>query len=485
MSRPIEPTRKKLKPAAVEVAPPAAEAVVSSTPPAVPAKLDTYDQAIAFFSQRANVERTAPSKVDPRIWRLDRMRGLMEALGNPQRDFKCVHVAGSKGKGSTCEMVASCLAACGYATGLYTSPHLIDLRERVRIGRQMISQDAFLDQARRVAAVLPAIEKKFGEATFFELITALAFCHYASEAVDVAVIEVGLGGRLDSTNILEPEVCGIASIQLEHTQILGDTLEKIAREKAGIMKPGITAITVPQKPSVIEVFREVAAQVGAELRVLGDGIEFSHRFEASPELGPHMRVGLSTPRSNFEHLPVPLKGEHQAFNCGLALAILDKLKDRGFEVPERDVARGLAATPNFGRLEMVHTAPRIIVDGAHNPDSVQGLMRAIGAHLKYDSMVVIFGCAADKDVPGMLAKVALGADKIIFTKATGHSRGVEPRELQRRFADVSPKMAQVAPNVKEAINMAGRAVTRDDLICVTGSFYLAGEAKKLLLAAKK
>jgi dihydrofolate synthase/folylpolyglutamate synthase len=134
---------------------------------------------------------------------------------------------------------------------------------------------------------------------------------------------------------------------------------------------------------------------------------------------------------------------------------------------------------------MVHTAPRIIVDGAHNPDSVQGLMRAIGAHLKYDSMVVIFGCAADKDVPGMLAKVALGADKIIFTKATGHSRGVEPRELQRRFADVSPKMAQVAPNVKEAINMAGRAVTRDDLICVTGSFYLAGEAKKLLLAAKK
>ncbi len=485
MPRPIEPTRKKLKPAAVEVASPAVDGQAALTPAVSSAKLDAYDQAVAFLNQRANVERTAPSKVDPRVWRLDRMRALMDALENPQRDFKCVHVAGSKGKGSTCEMVASCLAACGYATGLYTSPHLVDFRERVRIGRQMISPEAFLEQTRRVAAALPAVEKKFGEATFFELMTAIAFCHFASEAVDVAVIEVGLGGRLDSTNIIEPEVCGITSIQLEHTQILGDTLEKIAREKAGIMKPGITAITVPQKQSVIDVFREVAAEVGAELRVLGEGVEFSYRFEPSPELGPHMRVGLSTPRSNFEHLPVPLKGEHQALNCGLALAILDKLKDRGFEVPERDVARGLAATPNFGRLELVHSSPRILVDGAHNPDSVQGLMRAIGAHLKYDSMVVIFGCAADKDVPGMLAKVALGADKIIFTKATGHSRGVEPRELQRRFAEVSPKMTQIAPNVKEAINMAGRAVTRDDLICVTGSFYLAGEAKKLLLAGKK
>lgn len=168
MSRPIEPTRKKLKPAAVEVSPPVGEPLAAPVSAPLPAKLDTYDQALAFFSQRANVERTAPAKVDPRIWRLDRMRGLMDALGNPQRDFKCVHVAGSKGKGSTCEMVASCLAACGYATGLYTSPHLVDLRERVRIGRQMISQEAFLDQARRIAAALPGVEKKFGEATFLD-----------------------------------------------------------------------------------------------------------------------------------------------------------------------------------------------------------------------------------------------------------------------------------------------------------------------------
>jgi len=481
MARPSDTTRKKTKPA-VEVA--AAEPAAPRKPPS----LATYEGAVEFLLSRANVERTNPAKIDPRVWRLDRMRALMDALGNPQRDVKCVHVAGSKGKGSTCEMVASCLTACGYATGLYTSPHLVDVRERIRVGRDVISKDAFAEQIRKVAAALAPVEKKLGEVTFFEFITAMAFLHFANEAVDVAVIEVGLGGRLDSTNIIEPEVCAITSIQLEHTQILGDTVEKIAREKAGIMKPGVTCVTVPQKPSVIEVFREVASATGAELRVLGEqggGVEFSHRFEASPDVGHHIKVNLSTAKSNFEHLVVPLRGEHQAYNCGLAMAILDKLKDRGFEIREREVAKGLANTPNYGRLEQVCASPRIIVDGAHNPESVHGLMRAIGAHLKYDSMVVIFGCAADKDVPGMLAKLALGADKIIFTKATGHARGVEPRELQRRFGEVSHKMTQIAPSVKDAINMASRAVHRDDLVCVTGSFYLAGEAKKLLSALKK
>ncbi|MDX2118598.1 MAG: folylpolyglutamate synthase/dihydrofolate synthase family protein [Planctomycetota bacterium] len=488
MSRPSEPTRKKTKPTAVDVAAPVPAASGAGAPAPIPTRIETYEQALAFLDTRTNVERTRPSKVDPRVWKLDRMRALVDALGNPQRAVKFVHIAGSKGKGSTCEMVASCLSACGYATGLYTSPHLVDLRERIRIGREMISKSAFAEHIAKVASVLPGVEKKFGEVTFFECVTAVALCHFASEAVDVAVMEVGLGGRLDSTNIIDPEVCGITSIQLEHKEILGDTVEKIAREKAGIMKPGVTCLTVPQKPGVIEVFKEVAAASGAELRVLGEngsGIDFSHRFEASPEIGPHIKVNLSTSRSNFEHLPVPLRGEHQAFNCGLALAILDKLKDRGFEIREREVAKGLAGTPNHGRMEVIATLPRVVVDGAHNPESVHGLMRAIGAHMKYDSMVVIFGCAADKDVPGMLAKVALGADKIIFTKATGHARGVEPRELQRRFAEVSHKMAQIAPSVKDAIVMASHAVTRDDLICVTGSFYLAGEAKKLLLAAKK
>jgi dihydrofolate synthase/folylpolyglutamate synthase len=463
--------------------------VAEIAPPApVPAEgFANYPSALKYLNDRINIEKSRPSKVDPALIKLESMQALLGALGDPHRSVKCVHVAGSKGKGSTVEMTASCLAACGYAVGVYTSPHLINVRERVRINAEPIGHASFTQIMSKVALAAKKVEPQHGQPTFFEVLTALAFVYFAEQAVDIAVIETGLGGRLDSTNVIMPEVTAITAIQLEHTQILGDTLAKIAREKAGIFKPGVTALTVPQPREVIEVFREVAAGVGAELRVLGDDVEFSYRFEASPELGPHARVCLSTARSNFEHLPVPLKGEHQAFNCGLALAILDKLRERGFESPERHVAEGLARTHAAGRMEMAWASPRIIIDGAHNPESIHCLVKAIGAHVKYDSMVVVFGCGSDKDVPGMLAKMALGADKIIFTRAAGNARAMDPRELQRRFAEFSGKMTQVAKSLPEALEIAARAVGREDVICVTGSFYLAGEAKKYLqdLAAKR
>jgi dihydrofolate synthase/folylpolyglutamate synthase len=443
-------------------------------------EIDTYTAALKYLSERTNVERTRPERVSPDAFKLDRMAALLDHLGNPQRDVKCVHVAGSKGKGSVVEMTASCLTACGYATGIYTSPHLVDLRERIRINREMIGYVPFARLTQRIAAAGESVRRKHGDPTYFEVMTALALCYFAEQAVDIAVIEVGLGGRLDATNLVHPELTAVTAIQLEHTALLGDTLEKIAREKAGIFKPGVTALTIPQPKEVLEVFRQVAATVGAPLEVIGQDIEFSSRFEATPELGPHTRVCLSTTRSAFEHLPVPLKGEHQAANCGLALAILDKLRDRGFETPERKVAAGLAATPAEGRMETVSHSPRIIVDGAHTPESIQCLMKAIGAHVRYDSMVAVFGCATDKDARRMLEKLAIGADKVIFTKASGSVRACDPRELARRFVEISPKMAQVAKTLPDALSMAARAVGRDDLICVTGSFYLAGEAKKHL-----
>jgi dihydrofolate synthase/folylpolyglutamate synthase len=442
--------------------------------------IDNYTLALKYLSERTNVERTRPDRVAAEVFKLDRMAALLDHLDNPQRDVRCVHVAGSKGKGSVVEMTASCLAGCGYTTGVYTSPHLVDVRERIRINREMIGYGAFARAAQRVAQAAETIRRKHGEATFFETMTAMALCHFAEQAVDLAVIEVGLGGRLDATNLVQPEVTAVTAIQLEHTVLLGDTLEKIAAEKAGIFKPGVPALTIPQPKEVLEVFRHSASQVAAPLEVVGKEIEFSCRFESSPELGPHTRVCLSTARSNFEHLPVPLKGEHQAYNCGLALAILDKLRDRGFDTPERKVAEGLAATPSEGRMEMVPGSPRIVLDGAHTPDSIRALMRAIGANVRYDSMVVVFGCAADKDVRRMLEQVATGADKVIFTKAMGSGRAMDPRELARRFVEISPKMTQVARSLEDALGLAARAVGRDDLICVTGSFYLAGEAKKHL-----
>ncbi len=445
------------------------------------ADIGNYTDALHYLGQRTNFERTRPESIAPDSFKLDRMRALLDELGNPQRDVKCVHVAGSKGKGSVVEMTASCLTACGYATGVYTSPHLIDVRERIRIGKEQIPYVHFARLCRKVAEAGEALKRKHGEATFFELLTAIALCYFAEQAVDIAVVEVGLGGRLDATNLIQPDITAVTAIQLEHTALLGDTLEKIAREKAGIFKPGIVALTIPQEPGVLDAFREVAAKVGAPVQVVGTDIEYSCRFESSHDLGPHARVCVNTARSAYEHLAVPLKGEHQALNCGLALAILDKLRDRGFETPERQVAEGLSKTLCEGRLEIMGRNPRFVLDGAHTPDSVHCLVKAIGAHLRYDSMVVVFGCAADKDVKSMLSRLALGADKVVFTRAANNPRAMDPRDLQRKFAEISPKMTMVARALPDALTLASRAVSRDDLICITGSFYLAGEARKHLL----
>lgn len=444
----------------------------------------SFGDAEAWLDGRVNVERLRPSRVDPETFKLARMEALLKELGDPHKMIRSVHIAGSKGKGSVCEMVASVLGACGYGVGVFTSPHLVCLRERIRIGNEPIGEDDFGSVMSRCRAASEKIArkggKKLGEATFFELITAAALVYFADKAVDLAVIETGLGGRLDSTNVIEPEVTAITSIQLEHTELLGSTLEAIAKEKAGIFKPGAVALTVPQDEGVIEVFRARAEEVGTELLVLGDDVDFTWRFEAAHQMGPHARVSVSTERSAFDHLPSPLAGEHQAPNCGLALAIVDQLRARGFETSERDVAIGLSQTPCNGRVQLLLERPRVLIDGAHTPESVGALIKALGSTVGFDSLVVIFGCALDKRVDEMLTEIDRGADKVIFTRSENNPRAAEPEELAKRYQSISDTMAQTSPSLKEAINTAARAVGRDDLICVTGSFYLAGEAKALI-----
>lgn len=440
-------------------------------------------EARAWLARQVNFEQMRPGQVRERGFKLDRMRALIAALGHPESDVRFMHVAGSKGKGSTVEMLASCLGACGFAVGVFTSPHLVDVSERIRVGGRPIDDESLRDVLQVVARASAKVAERHGAATYFEVLTGAALLYFAREAVDLAVLEVGLGGRLDSTNVITPEVCAITSIQLEHTQVLGETLEEIAREKAGIIKPGVTTITVPQADEVMKVLRDVAAERDAPLLVLGETVEFSQRFEASPELGPHVRVCVSTPRSSYEHLAVPLMGHHQGENCGLALAILDKLRERGFEAPEKDVAAGLAMTPPMGRLERVWQSPAIFVDGAHTPESVEALIKSLAAHLRYDSLIVVFGCAGDKKAGDMLGKIAGGADKVIFTRSSENPRAADPEELHTVFEERFGKMSQVAPCVKDAINMAHQAAGRGDLILVTGSFYVAGEAKRLLMEA--
>lgn len=454
---------------------------VASRPRKKGPKLESFDAAQRYLLDRIDVERINPSRLEADTLKLDRMVELMELLGDPHRAVRMVHVAGTKGKGSTCEMVGSCLEACGYTVGLYTSPHLLDIRERIRINRRPVSEEAFIRAAQRAADAAASLDESSGTPTFFELITAMGFLQFVEDAVDVAVIEVGLGGRLDSTNVITPEVAAITSISLDHTQILGNTVEKIAAEKAGIFKRGVPAITVPQEPGVLDVLSGAAAAVEAPFFLAGRDIDVSVRFEATSNIGPHHRVSLSSPRNEFDHILCPLKGEHQAWNCALALSILDKLCERGFKTPANKVTQGMARTRMPGRLEQVSSSPRIVLDGAHNAASMACLMKALASHLPSESMVVIFGCAADKDIPGMLDVVARSADKVIFTAVPGSARAADPKELARRLGE-SGKMSQVARDVGEALVLARKAVGREDLICVTGSLYLVAEAKKALSA---
>ncbi|MEE2681138.1 MAG: folylpolyglutamate synthase/dihydrofolate synthase family protein [Planctomycetota bacterium] len=438
--------------------------------------ITSYPAAVKYLLRRPDVERMRVIR-DKDTFKLDRMRELLAELGNPQDQIRTIHVAGTVGKGSTCAMVSSMLRGCDYAVGCYSSPHLTDLRERIQIDGQMIPHAQFVSIIKSVAQ---AADSLGCEPTFFEIMTAMAFKYFADEAVDIAIIEAGLGGRLDSTNVIQPEVTAVTRIAMDHQHILGNSLEKIAAEKAGIFKRDVPALIFDQSPEIEEVFRAKAEEVGAPLKVVNKDIEFSHRFCSTSELGPHTRVCLYTERSRLEHLPVPLAGEHQASNCGLALAIVDVLKGVGFECPDDRITQGLTTTTLTGRMQMLWESPRILVDGAHNPEAVSALMRCVGAHMPYDSMVCVFGCCQDKDVGEMLDRVNLGADKVIFTRAQGNPRAAAPEDLQRAFVERSGKMSQTADTLPEALELATRAVSREDLICVTGSFYLVGEAMKHL-----
>ena len=437
-----------------------------------------YAKALRFLATLADFERLRIVRYNSDNFNLERMRSVLKKLGNPQDQFRSVHIAGTKGKGSTCAMVSAMLRSAGYKVGLYTSPHLVDIRERITIDGEMISQADF---ARLVRLIEPIAARTRPTPTYFDVLTAVAFKYFAENKVELAVVETGLGGRLDSTNVIRPEVTAITSISMDHMAQLGPTLAHIAAEKAGIFKAGVPAVTVMQPPAVEAVLKQVAEKVGTTLDITGKTIEFSCRFESSRMLGPHNRVCLTTPNSRFEHLAVPLIGEHQAINCGLALSIIDRLKTRGIAINDSRAMEGLAKVTLPGRMEMVSQTPRIIVDGAHNAASLDAVMKAIGQHIPYDSMVVIFGCCADKDVAGMLERVTSGADKVIFTRVN-NVRSSDPHELAVRYVELYGKMAQVAETLEDALGIAHRAVTKEDLICITGSFYLVGEAKKYFAA---
>jgi len=437
---------------------------------------NTYRQAMAYLFEKTDYEKAERLRYNITTFSLERMEKLLSLVGDPHAKVNMVHIAGTKGKGSTATMLASMLQSNGYTVGLYTSPHLVHLHERIVVNGKMITE---IEMYRLMNRIHPAVEKlaKTDAPTFFEIMTTLAFMYFADKKVDIGVIETGLGGRLDSTNVISPKVVGITSLSIDHKLQLGETLDLIAREKAGVLKKGVPAVTVQQDPSAMSVLKEQAIAVKAPLSITGSDIDFSYRFETSREHGPHTRICLTTPTSKFEHLRVPLYGKHQAINCGLALALLDKLKSSGYEIDVEKTADGLHSVTLAGRMELICDDPRIMIDAAHNAASIRALIHAIGQNIPYDSMVVIFGCNSDKDVVGMLSQLQYGADKVIFTRSSS-PKAVSPQDLADMYTEICGKMYQTSSNLGEALQLARSAVGREDLICITGSFYLIGQAKR-------
>jgi dihydrofolate synthase / folylpolyglutamate synthase len=454
---------------------------------AAPACTNMAD-AMSYLYSRIDLEKDRSKETVKHAYKLDRMRAILAELGDPHNEIRTVHVAGTKGKGSTCEMIAAGLEGCGYTIGIYTSPHLLDIRERIRINRRMVTEADFVRLTNEVGKAAHAVHVQWGTATFFELTTAMAFVHFAQQAVDLGVIEVGLGGLLDCTNVITPEVAAVATIGWDHMEILGDSLEKIAIQKAGIFKPGVPALAILQDEGILRSMGEYAKQIGAQFQVVGKDIDFTSRFEfAKADAPPQARVSLLTENSEYDYVPVPLPGEHMALNCGLALAVIDKLSERGFLCPEDRVAAGLERVKLAARFEVLAGSPRILLDGAHNPESIRALMKTIGQYLQYDSLIVVFGCAADKDIEPMLRAISMAADKVIFTRASGNQRAASPESLAKGYRQIDDKPAMVAETLTQALEMAKRSSASGDVVCITGSFYLVGEFKQWLAqqAAKR
>ncbi len=433
----------------------------------------TFRSAVNFLDSLTNYERSARTPYTANNFGLSRTNRLLGAMGNPHHNFKTVHIAGTKGKGSTAAMLMEMLRGCGLKVGLYSSPHILNIRERIVVDSEMVSEPDFV---KLVSAVSEASAKaRIAGPTYFDMLTSAAFLHFSQSEVDIAIIETGLGGRLDATNVITPEAIGITNISYDHLAQLGKTLPLIAAEKAGIMKEGVPVISAPQEPEVRETLEAAAAALNAPISYSNENVDFSYRFEFSRTMGRHARICLTTPNCKFEHLHIPAPGLHQAINCTLALGLLDVLKSKGFPIDDHKAMVGVANLKLPGRMQLISEDPRIVVDGAHNGASIEALMRAVGQNIVYDSMVVIFGCSKEKDVARMVRQVQLGADKIIFTPIKS-PRSADPHELAAEYSEVSGKMVQVADSLEEALDIATRAISREDVICITGSFYLVAEA---------
>lgn len=447
---------------------------------------DDYQDSLDYLYGRLNYERLGMPKGSAEL-RLGRMRRLLRRLGDPHESFKIVHVAGTKGKGSTSAMLAASLTASGVKTGLFCSPHLHRLEERFRVdGREASASDlvALVNTVRPAVDALDATNPHYRHrgATFFEVTAAMGLLHFAHKGAGVVVLEVGMGGRLDSTNVVRPALAIITSISFDHTRQLGNTLGAIATEKAGILKRGRPAISGVRGDEARAAIHRVAKLRGTPLREIDVDFHYDYQAPEQPLARPTPgRVSVRTWARQWPSLRLPMLGSHQGQNAAVALASLDALAEQGIEVGPEAVARGFANLSWPARVEVLGERPWVVVDGAHNVASARALAETLRTCFPPCPMTLVFGTTREKDLPGQLQALLPLAQTVIATRYVKNPRSVPPEEVSEAVQLIDGRIVHLASDPGEALELARRLTPPHGLICVTGSLFLAAETRALVL----
>jgi dihydrofolate synthase/folylpolyglutamate synthase len=415
----------------------------------------------------------------PEFFDLDRLRAFLSLLGEPHLAFPVIHIAGTKGKGSVAAMCASVLQAAGYRVGLYTSPHMSDYAERIQLNGQPISHAELVAM---VDEIRPYLDQGT-QLTTFEITTALAFLYFARQAATAVVAEVGLGGRLDATNVVQPIVTVITSLSYDHTSVLGQTLPEIAGEKAGIIKPGVPIIAAPQRDEALQVIRRVADERGAPLIQVGIDYQFKtgeHSLQAqnfytwmasdAQRMEAYLQSGHAAGWRPLK-ITIPLLGAHQAENAATAYAALCTARSRGIQVDDEAILAGFAKVYWPGRFEILQAEPPLVIDSAHNRDSARKLGVALDDYFPGRPVILVFGASRDKDISGMLEQLVPHAAQVILTRSY-HPRAVEPEQMLDWVRNFDGTI-HIVPAVEDALGLALRLVDEHTMVLATGSQFIA------------
>ena len=436
--------------------------------------MKNYQEALAYIYSFTDYEKT-PVPHAAANYDLRRVKELLAYFDNPHLKTKSVHITGTKGKGSTAIMIASVLTAAGYRTGLYTSPHLLTLQERIRVDNELIPEAELVNIVGKLKPVAEEVNRRatYGKLTTFEILTSLAFIYFAEKASDFMVLEVGMGGTYDATNVIKnPEVCVVTSISYDHTEVLGNTLAQIAGEKTGIIKPGCIVVTAPQQNEAMEVIRRRCAEKGARLIRVGSEVKWK-MVDCDIK---HQTLIVSGRRGDHE-ITIPLLGDHQLVNAATAVASLEVLVDRGFDIAEQSLRQGLSRIVWPGRFQIIGNHPAVVLDGAHNADSASKLRQTLEQYFGNRKVVFVIGASSDKDIAGIVRELAPVAGTVIATRSR-NPRSMAPERITGEFARynvASEVTSDVPAAMLRAINLAGA----NGVVGVTGSLFVIAEVLEL------